>query len=284
MNHNGWLRVFAIIISYFIVVGLFQVAGAFIVGIPIDDPDYNSTTGQYLIMTAFSFLGTFLLVWLFMKFLDEEKFIEVGLQIKNRKIDIIIGVILGLAIMFLAYLGLSLSHEIVFNKLIFNFSELVYTTLLFILVAVLEEVLFRGYILKNLMLSFNKYIALIVSSALFALMHGANPNISSFSLLGLFLAGMALGVSYIYTKNLWYPIAFHFSWNLFQSLLGFNVSGQDIYSIIEFTIPVTNKINGGEFGFEGSIFSLITELSLVFLIMYYYQVQQKKQPIANENI
>ena len=93
-------------------------------------------------------------------------------------------------------------------------------------------------------------------------MHGANPNISLFSLLGLFLAGIALGSSYMYTKNLWYPIAFHFSWNLFQSLLGFNVSGQDIYSIIEFTVPENNKINGGQFGFEGSIFSILTEFIL----------------------
>ena len=267
MNHSGWLRVIAIIFPYFILVGLFQFAGAVIAEVPFSNPEFQESTTQHLIIITFSFLGTMLLIWLFMKFVDKEPFIEVGLQIKNKGKDIV-----------------SLSNEIVFDKLNFNFSELFYTTLLFVLVAVLEEVLFRGYILKNLMLSFNKYLALTISAALFALMHGANPNISWFSLLGLFLAGMALGASYIYTKNLWYPIAFHFSWNLFQSLSGFNVSGQDIYSIIEFTIPVTNKINGGEFGFEGSIFSLVTEMSLVFLVMYYYQVQKKKQPITNENI
>ena len=38
-----------------------------------------------------------------------------------------------------------------------------------------------------------------------------------------------------------------------------------------------------EFGFEGSIFSLITELTLAALIIYYYQVK-KRQPIRNENI
>ncbi|MGO4920477.1 CPBP family intramembrane glutamic endopeptidase [Maribacter spongiicola] len=271
MNHNGWLRVLAIIIPYFLIVGLFQVAGALLADVPMGDIDYQETTIQYVITTAFSFLGTFLLIWLFMKFVDKEKFIEVGLQIKNRKKDIAIGILFGLIIMTIAYFGLAASKEIVFSKLNFNFQELFLTTVLFTLVAILEEVLFRGYIQKNLMLSFNKYVALIVASAIFALMHGANPNISLFSLLGLFLAGMALGATYMYTKNLWYPIAFHFSWNLFQSLLGFNVSGQDIYSIIEFTVPENNKINGGQFGFEGSIFSLVTELILVFLIIYYYQ-------------
>ena len=284
MNHNGWLRVLAIIIPYFLIVGIFQVAGALLAGVPMGDIDYQETTIQHVIMTAFSFLGTFLLIWIFMKFVDEEKFIEVGLQIKSRNKDIVIGTLLGLIIMTIAYFGLVVSKEIVFSKFNFNIQELFLTTVLFILVAILEEVLFRGYIQKNLMLSFNKYVALIVSSVLFALMHGANPNISLFSLLGLFLAGMALVATYMFTKNLWYPIAFHFSWNLFQSLLGFNVSGQDIYSIIEFTVPENNKINGGQFGFEGSIFSILTELILVFLIIYYYQTKKKPQLIANDNI
>ncbi|WP_321826953.1 CPBP family intramembrane glutamic endopeptidase [Maribacter dokdonensis] len=283
MNHSGWARVIALIFPYFIIVGLFQLTGAFVAGIPFGDNDFQKSSLQQLIMTFFSFLGTLLLVWIFMKYMDKQNFMDVGLQIKNRKNDIIIGTLLGLVIMGLAYVSLWAAEEIIYTEFNFDVLELIYTTLLFILVAILEEVLFRGYILKNLMLSFNKYIALIISSVVFAIAHGANSNISLFSLTGLFLAGIALGVSYIYTKNLWYPIAFHFSWNLFQSLFGFNVSGQDIYSIIEFTVPENNMMNGGQFGFEGSIFSLITELTLVALIIYYYQVK-KRQTIRNENI
>lgn len=283
MNHSGWARVIALIFPYFIIVGLFQVGGAFVAGIPFGDNDFQANSLQELIMTFFSFLGTLLLVWIFMKYMDKQNFMDVGLQIKNRKNDIIIGTLLGLVIMGLAFVSLWAAEEIIYIDFNFDVLELIYTTLLFVLVAILEEVLFRGYILKNLMLSFNKYIALIISSALFAIAHGANPNISLFSLTGLFLAGIALGTSYIYTKNLWYPIAFHFSWNLFQSLFGFNVSGQDIYSIIEFTVPENNMVNGGQFGFEGSIFSLIIEMILVALIIYYYQVK-KPQPIRNENI
>tara|TARA_R110002074_G_scaffold203432_7_gene371381 strand:+ start:3298 stop:4152 length:855 start_codon:yes stop_codon:yes gene_type:complete len=284
MNHLGWSRIFGLVIPYFIIVGVFQLIGASIAEIPLDNSSYEESTIQHVTMSFSSFLGTIFLIWLIMKFVDKEPFIEVGFHIKNRGKDILIGIFLGLIIMGVAYLGLSLFNQVIFDKLNFNFSELFYTTLIFIFVAILEEVLFRGYVLKNLMLSFNKYIALFVSSILFSLMHGANPNISIFSLLGLFLAGMALGATYIYTRNLWYPIAFHFSWNFFQSLLGFNVSGQDIYSIIEFTIPENNKINGGLFGFEGSIFSLIIEFLLVILIMYYYQIKKKNQSTENESI
>ena len=64
-----------------------------------------------------------------------------------------------------------------------------------------------------------------------------------FSAMSLFLAGILLGITYIYTKNLWFPVALHLSWNLFQTLFGFNVSGKDFYSLIEFKIQENNLLN-----------------------------------------
>ena len=119
--------------------------------------------------------------------------------------------------------------------------------------------------------SFNNYMALVVSSILFALAHGFNPNMDWFSYLNLFLAGILLGATYVYTKNLWFPIALHFSWNFFQTLFGFNVSGQDFYSLIEFKIIDKNMINGGDFGFEGSIFSIVAHVLLITAIFLYYE-------------
>jgi len=157
---------------------------------------------------------------------------------------------------------------------IFDFKEIIISIFLFIIVAVMEELLMRGYILKNLMISYNKYVALIVSSVLFSLMHGFNPNIDLFALTNIFLAGILLGISYIHTKNLWFPIALHLSWNLFQTILGFNVSGQKTYSLIEFGITENNLLNGGEFGFEGSILSLIAMLITIVGIEIYYRRQK----------
>ena len=87
----------------------------------------------------------------------------------------------------------------------------------------------------------------------------------------IFLAGFFLGASYIFTKNLWFPIALHFSWNFFQSMFGFKVSGLDSYSIIEFTIPENNMLNGGEFGFESSLLSIIILIIGTFIIWNYFK-------------
>ncbi len=272
MNNTGWQRVISIFIPYIFIVGIFQFIGLLIAG--IDYKNYNpqsSSSEQHLIVSFFSLLGTFLMLWLFMKYVNKEKFINLGFQIENRLKEFLYGIAIGALIMAIGYLVLLFINEIIFDKIIFDIKEILLSILIYTIVAIMEEVLFRGYILRNLMISFNKYVALIISSLLFSLIHGSNPNMDLFSFFDLFLAGILLGISYIYTKNLWFPIALHFSWNLFQTFLGFNVSGLNSYSIIEFTIPEKNIWNGGDFGFEGSILSIIAQILFIFTIWFYYE-------------
>jgi len=271
-NKNiGWQRIILIIIPYFIIVGIFELTGSLLAGIDLTEPNLNNLTSeQHLTLGLFGFLGTFLLLWIFMKFVDRENFIKLGFQTKNRLKEFNYGIIISALIMAIGYLLLLFLNEINFKRIVVNPKEIILSILVFIIVAVVEEVLFRGYLLRNLMLSFNKYIALIVSSIIFTLVHAANPNFDLFSFFDLFLGGILLGTSYIFTKNLWFPIALHFSWNLFQTLLGFNVSGQDFYSLIEFDISQNNLLNGGNFGFEGSIFSIIAQIIAIVLIWTYY--------------
>ncbi|NJB72044.1 hypothetical protein GGR42_002535 [Saonia flava] len=272
----GWYRVLLLVLPYFFIVGIFQYIGVLAAGVDLSENSPEETVFQQFIIGIFNLLGTFLVVWIFMKFVDKQKFVQLGLQIKNRIKDIVTGTLFGAIIMGAGYILLYFLEEIQFTGVVLNFTDLTLIILHFFIVALVEEVLFRGYILRNLMISFNKYIALFLSSGLFSLMHGFNPNISQFSLMGLFLSGVLLGATYIFTKNLWFPIALHFSWNLFQSLLGFNVSGQDSYSIVEHQIVEANLINGGAFGFEGSYLSIIAQLILIFGIIYYYSYKTTK--------
>jgi membrane protease YdiL (CAAX protease family) len=267
---KGWQRILLLILPYFFIVGIFQIIGSATVGVVITNLEAEHTSIQDLIINLFGLAGTFLVLWFFIKFIDKEQFIELGFQTKSRLGEFIIGIIIGLIIMSFGYFILIYLEEIYFEKINFDFKELIISLSLFTIVAVVEETLLRGYVLKNLMNSFNKYLALIISSILFSLMHGANPNIDLFSLFDLFLAGILLGLSYLYTKNLWFPIALHLSWNLFQTLLGFNVSGQDTYSIIEFQIKESNLVNGGAFGFEGSYLSIIAQIITIIGIGIYY--------------
>ncbi len=272
---DGWFRVLLFIIPYVFIVGVFGLLGGL-----ISDTDFgnlaNRSSIQRLISLFFTLIGTFFVLWIFMKSIDKEPFVKLGFQTKNRLKDFVAGNAVGLVIMSVGFLILYLLGEINILGVNFNFTELVISILSFTIVAVVEEVVFRGYVLKNLILSFNKYVALIISSIVFSLAHGANPHMSFFTFTDLFLAGITLGIPYLYTKNLWLPIALHLSWNLFQSLFGFNVSGQDFYSLIEFNIPQNNFINGGDFGFEGSYLSIISEVLTFICIVVYYEKRKNK--------
>lgn len=274
-RHNGWLRAIAIIIPFLIVSAIFATIGFLISGADFDTY-LDMSTEQMVIINFCKIIGTFLLIWVFMKFVDKEPFIKLGFQTKNRLKDIVVGILIGIVVMASGYLILVSLKEIQFTRTLIDTKDIILSILLYIIVAFAEEVLFRGYILKNLMTSFNKYVALIVSSILFALLHGMNPNMDLLSLTNLFLAGILLGLSYIYTKNLWFPIALHFSWNLFQTLFGFNVSGQDFYSLIEFSVKENTLLNGGGFGFEGSLLSAIYLITLIISIGIYYNRKNSK--------
>lgn len=185
----------------------------------------KASPSQRIIIVFFDAFSIFCVLWVLLKFIDKESFYEIGLKIKHRLKDIVIGLLIGLIIMSLGLSFLIFTNEIEFQSLNFNFKSLVYVLLLYTLVSFKEEVLVRGYFLKNLMYSFGKPIALVVSAILFSIMHGQNPAFDYLAFINLFLAGVMLGLPYIFNKNLWFPIALHFSWNFFQSLFGFKVSG-----------------------------------------------------------
>ena len=138
--------------------------------------------------------------------------------------------------------------------------------------AIVEEILLRGIVFRIAEEKLGSYIALFFSAVLFGAMHFANPNSSLTAAIGLAIqAGLLLGAAYIYSRNLWFPIALHFAWNFTQSaIFGANVSGNTISKTL-----ITSKIEGavwftgGQFGPEGSVqatlFCLIPTIILLVL-------------------
>ena len=142
----------------------------------------------------------------------------------------------------------------------------------FLLVALFDEILMRGFILGRLLHTrMNKFLSLFISSALFALLHIFNPEIDFLPMLNLLLAGMLLGASYLYTKNLCFPISLHLFWNWIQGpVLGYEVSGNNfISSMLTLHLPEDNVLNGGAFGFEGSLICTVLMIVLTILIVWW---------------
>jgi uncharacterized protein len=138
--------------------------------------------------------------------------------------------------------------------------------------AIFEEILMRGIIFRIIEEKLGSYIALFISAILFGAIHIGNPNSSLIAAIGLAIqAGLLLASAYIYSRNLWFPIAIHFAWNFTQSaIFGANVSGTTMAkTLITSKIEGAEWFTGGEFGPEGSIqataFCLIATVILLIL-------------------
>lgn len=268
---NGWQRVLLIVIPYVVLVMIFQGIGAMFAGADAGQIEASGTSIQRLIMESFDGLGTIMVLWLFMKFVDRKRFIELGFHFDGERAkEFAIGFGIGVLIISLGYILLVMLESVKFVQLDVNATELLILIGIYAIVAIIEEALFRGYMLRNLMNSLNRFIALFISAAFFAVLHVSNPDASMLSTLIIFLAGIMLGLSYVFTRNLWFPIGLHFGWNLCQSLFGFNVSGQDAYSLVILENVGDTALNGGGFGFEGTLPSLIlTALTILFIWVYF---------------
>ena len=271
INHRGWLKAL-LFIPLLVFSQIFGVLVLLLLGYDLMEISSNVMNESVMIVIEYSGLFiVIIMIWLFMKFIDKQPLIEIGFQTQGRLKEINYGILFGLFIMAFAFVFLSTIGEIVFLSYSLDFNQILLSIALFIGVSFFEEIIFRGYMLKNLLESFNPFVALLISSLFFSLIHASNPNVTSLGLCNIFLAGIFLGVSYVFTKNLWFPIALHFSWNFFQAMFGFKVSGLDSYSIIEFMIPYNNMINGGEFGFESSILSIIVLFIGTIIIWNYFK-------------
>ncbi|MCP4762135.1 MAG: CPBP family intramembrane metalloprotease [archaeon] len=276
-----WIRIFLFLIAYAFIGGIFLLIGGLFAGIPIDDFGTNVETSlsQKLTIHFFGLLGIVLIVYIFRNFLDRKSFLSIGLSFKKRYSDLLSGFIIALIILSIGFLVLLFLKDIKIVEITFNIKVLSLSFLLYGLVALSEEFLARGYILNNLLDSINKYVAIVISSVIFSLLHIFNDNISWLSIINLFLAGLIFGAAYIYTRNLWLPISLHLFWNFIQgSILGFNVSGLNLDSLLVLDISGRTIITGGDFGFEGSILCTILELISFIGILYYFRRKNTSQP------
>ena len=151
--------------------------------------------------------------------------------------------------------------------------------IIFIFQALLEEILFRGYLMPFFSKVIGIKFTIILLSFLFTCIHLFNPNLNIVGLVNVFLAGVTFSLIYYYTGNLWIVGAMHTFWNFILGfIVGSQVSGIATYNSIFFSIPVENKdlISGGIFGFEASIIVTILELAISLFVIYLIKKEKNK--------
>jgi membrane protease YdiL (CAAX protease family) len=285
----GWLRVLVFCAVSCLLTLLIAVPAVVVVaGVTVDQlkeqliPTLSGLlTGQYLwLMVLVEFVIALVSVGIFRIFVDRRSMGSLGWSLDAFPGEAATGLFMGPALLGLSALLMMASGHLEWTDIIFDPSTLFVSFGMMALIAFSEEMIFRGYILGNLLDSLsNKWIALILSGILFAAFHFTNPGIHTLAFVNLFLAGLLLGINYIYTRNLWFSFLFHLSWNFFQGpILGFRVSGLTLPSLLVAEPKGDLFITGGEFGLEGSI--LTTTVSVITLCVLGLVFERKYSPAA----
>ena len=203
-----------------------------------------------------------------------------GMSLKGRGKDLLAG--LGVAVLLYAVgFGTSLlmgTVEIASVEWVPR--DLLGTLLFFLLVAVTEEVMLRGFVLgRMLSAGMNRFVALFLSSALFSAMHLFNPNFALLPFVNILLAGCLLGASFLYTRNLCFPVVLHWFWNWLQGpVLGYEVSGMDSgETLLTLRLTGSDLLTGGSFGFEGSLLCTVLLVVGTLAIIGYYERRGRKE-------
>ena len=173
------------------------------------------------------------------------------------------GLFIGFSYFIIVTVTMSLCGYYHIKSIQFDWEKQLFSFTLFFLVAVSEEIFFRGILFRIINRRWNIWAALVISALIFGGLHILNDNATLWSSIAIAIeAGSLLGAAYAYSKNIWLPIGIHWIWNYTQgNILGFPVSGEDnVTSIITPEISGPQWLTGGSFGAEASVISAVIGL------------------------
>jgi len=138
----------------------------------------------------------------------------------------------------------------------------------FFAVAVLEELIFRVVLFRLIEKSLGSVIAMILSTAIFGLVHLVNPNATWISAASLALISLIFVGSFMLTRRLWLCMGLHWSWNLIQALYSVSVSGADTEGLLNGRLMGPAWLTGGSFGIEASVPTVLLSLITASYLLY----------------
>ena len=138
--------------------------------------------------------------------------------------------------------------------------------------SVFEELVFRGVLFRSVEDMAGSWVAIIVSSLVFGLLHLINPDATIAGAVYIAIeAGLLLAAAYLVTRRLWMAIGYHMLWNYVQSAVfsGIVSGGVSLPGLFQAKIEGPSFFTGGTFGMEQSIFALVlcTVTGVVMLVI-----------------
>lgn len=258
-----WKWVLLLIVSLFLSLLLYGLGGLF--------PDYYMGWLGWL-MTIFAAAAMLGLYAVFVHWFEGEwpKDLPMGLCASHTALGLGVGLL-----NFVLVVGLMLLFGLcqVTKSPVCDWRLLSEAFSMFLIVAIGEEIIFRGILFRWIDEKWGYIPALIVSGLVFGLVHITNSNATLWSSVAIALeSGLMLGMAYKWAGTLWFPIGIHWSWNFVQgNIFGFAVSGTDAGStLLNSTVSGPDWLTGGDFGAEASVISVVIGLGITVWFIWDY--------------
>ncbi len=229
----------------------------------IDYYDWKSLNYLYL----GQFTGVLLSTLAFRYFVDKKDYRSLGLSFSHLGSHLVKGITWAVGILSVAFLLVWTSGNIEILGIQDLGIALVGYLSFFLLVALLEELICRGYLQQMVTDHLNYKIGIAFSSLIFTLIHLGNDHFTWIAFCNLTLGGILMSLLYLKYQSLYVPIGFHWLWNYFQgNILGFGVSGTDVLGVLQLKVDGPDWLTGGYFGLEGSLITCFLLAIAIFIL------------------
>ena len=216
-----------------------------------------------LFIGAMASSGTFILTILFARW-EGLRLGDVGIWFDRRSAkSLITGFLTGLGLV-ASHTGIAWSagHVRWVPAQGFSLLDAILTLIAFLLLSVREELAFHGYTLRRLNTLTGFWIALSITSFVFALEHRAGGSPWGQALFGAGIGSLLFGMAAITTRSIALPIGLHAAWNLGDWIRGGKGSGG-------FWTPVVAKGSEAQVEFSGML-SYFLVMSLATLGFWFW--------------
>ena len=248
--------------------------------------DASGITYQgFMFLMYFSFVGIWILtlIWMMIRRGERPLFRFMKLNERGNRFSwMLVALLTGFAANALCILGAA-----AFGNVNLEYASPEYHWILLIFLAVViqsgaEELVCRGYLFFKLRRRYkNPWVAILVNTAIFTVMHFANGGLNIWSVLELITVGIFLSLLVHYFDSFWGAVLFHTGWNFTQNILfGLKNSGAEaLYSVYRQTgESKSGFFYDNAFGVEGSPSSILV-IGLLIVVMVVYIRAKDIKPV-----
>lgn len=214
-------------------------------------------TAQTLVLL--SYLGVWFALWAWLRHYEGRALASIGLTRAAPLRQLFGGVMIAVGVLGLTVVGVALVGGVGLEPTPSLLLPALFSLIGWSVQASAEEAVFRGWLLPVLSARRSPAFGLLLSSLLFALLHGANLGFSPVAFVNIALVGVLSGLYVLQQGSLWGVIGLHVAFNWLQgNLLGLPVSGAAFEaSFLQTTVQGPALVTGGTFGLEGSLLTTL---------------------------